>query len=63
MLNSGNSMKMKIMIYGRTSYPFQHWIRRDAVVNEEEGTHRFNTTTQFQMIYGVEYLLIISDHE
>ena len=61
-LDSREPMKMKIMLYGRTFYPLQHWIRTDADVNAEE-THRFNTSTQFQVIYGVEDLLNISDHE
>ena len=32
-------------------------------MNEEEGTHKFSTNTQFQVIYGVEDLLNVSDHE
>ena len=38
------------------------WIRRDAVVNEEV-TLIFKTNIQSRMIYGIEYLLSIYDHE
>ena len=53
------------LILRRTSYSFKHWIRRNAVVinDEEEGSLRFNTNTQFLMVYGIEDLLNISDHE
>ena len=33
------------------------------VMNEEEWKHRFNTSTQLEMIYGVQYLLRIYDHD
>ena len=58
-------MNMKMMLYGKNSYPLHHWIRRNAVVigDEEEGILRFNTNTQFLVIYGVKYLLTIVDHE